>query len=814
MRATPRQVFWIGALMGLGWLAGGIPEARASAAPDHPGGAASRIRLAEAYGRRPLAFEENRGQTDGRVRFLARGDGYGLFLTSTEAVLVLRGSGPARVLRLRWQGASPTPGLSGSAELPGRSHYLRGSDSSRWRTEIPSFERVWYRDVYPGIDLVFYGSQRQLEHDFVLAPGADPRAIRLAVEGADRVEIDPAGDLVLALEDREVRLKKPVAYQEVGAERREVRSGYRLLPAADGSLRVGFEVGRYDPAQSLVIDPILAYSTYLGGSNNDQGVAIAADAAGNAYVTGLTESPDFPLANALSTTLTGAEAFVTKLDPSGALVFSTYLGGSRSETGAGIAVDAATNVYVTGITSSLDFPLVNPLPVPIDQLQGDVFVAKLAPGGSALVYSTRLGGSGSEFGSAIAVDPQGHAYVTGWTNSSDFPTVHPLSLARGSADAFVAKLHPSGSSLVYSTYLGGTGGDLGDSVAVDGAGRAYITGITYSTDFPTVHAIQGPARYSNAFVASLHPSGTALVYSTYLGGNGDDWGTDIAVDPAGNAYIAGNTNSEDFPTLHAARSFLKGGHDLFAVKLSPAGSLAYSTYLGGDWLDSAGGIAVDAAGNAYLTGVSETTQDPLDSFDILFVKLHSSGAMIVDSLLIGSENGFEEGRDIALDSFGNAYLTGITDAGDFPIVNAMQPAYGGSLDAFVIKLASNRPPDCSAAFASPARLWPPNGNLVPVSIRGVTNPDGDPVTLAVTAVRQDEPLTRRGSPDATGLGSATARLRASRQGGRDGRVYHLAFEANDGQGGTCTGRVTVCVPHDQRPGAACGDGGPIFDSAR
>jgi beta-propeller repeat-containing protein len=780
------------------------------------------------FGRRPLAFEENRGQTDARVKLLARGDGYGLFLTSYEAVLALKDGPP---LRLRWEGARPAPRVSGERELPARSHYFLGNDPARWRTEIPSYEKARYQGLYPGIDLVFYGNPRQLEYDFEVAPGADPGKVRLAVEGADRVEIDPAGDLVLHLRGGEVRLRKPVSYQEIAGARREVASRWRHL----GGGRLGFDLGAYDPARPLVIDPVLAFSTYLGGRDTDAAFGLALDPAGFVYVAGFTLSPDFPVTRPLGPPR-NTVAYVAKLTPDGALVYSTYLGAS-SDAGFlvafGIALDPAGNIYLTGAAGGPGIPLVNPLPPALrGDGQSDIFVAKLDPGGSTLLYSTTLGGSSQEDGRSIAVDAQGYAYLTGTSYSTDFPVVAPpLPPSASSAGAaFLVKLHPSGSSLVYSTLLRGSGTE----VATDPGGNVYIAGHTNGPGLPVVNAWQpSPLGGDDGFVGKLTPSGSP-VYLTYLGGSRSDQAWSVAADTVGNAYVTGYTDSLDFPLLHPFQSEFKLSFEAFVTKLSPTGSPVYSTYLGGSAMDWGQAIAVDRTGSAYVTGWTDSLdfplKDPVDAeckpviggnhcdVDAFVAKLSPQGSELVYSTYLGgsvSASGgpsLEEGWGIAADARGNAYVAGFTYSLDFPTVHALQPVFGGGGDdAFIARISTNRPPDCAAAFASPASLWPPNGQLVPISIRGVTDPDGDPIAITVTGVRQDEPLSGR-SPDASGIGTPAVQLRADRAGGGDGRVYHLSFTATDPQGASCTGTVTVCVPHDQGHGGTCGDGGGLFSS--
>src|SRR5216117_1725182 len=600
-----------------------------------PAAAATDLRVSESYGKLPLQFEGNRGQTHKDVRFLSRGPGYGLYLTAGEAVLVLSKpsadakrdarstgvQGKSVALRMSLVGAASKPQVTGLEELPGKANYFIGKDRSKWRTNVPTYAKVRYENVYPGIDLVYYGNQRQLEYDFVVAPGADPKKIVLGFKGADRLEIDAQGELVLHAAGADLRQHKPIIYQQVDGVRRDIAGGY----VRKGANRVGFQVAAYDTTRPLVIDPIvLSYSTYLGGSGVDSGGGIAVDADGNAYVAGRTGSPNFPtVAGAFQPTGgSTTDAFVAKLNPAGsALVYSTYLGGSGFDSGAGIVVDAAGNAYVTGSTASTDFPTTagafqtafagsGPFGF------GDAFVTKLDPTGSALVYSTYLGGSGDDLGSGIAVDAAGNAYVAGGA-STNFPTTagaFQTTFASTSAinfDVFVTKLNPTGSAPVYSTYIGGSGGDSGTGIAVDSAGNAYVTGGTNSANFPTTAGafqttfVNAFDTDTDAFVTKLDSTGSTLVYSTYLGGSSTESGAGIAVDASGSAYVTGRTESFDFPTTPGAfqPAAANSLSDAFVTKFDPAGSaLVYSTRLSGSANDVGSGIAVDAAGNAWVTG--------------------------------------------------------------------------------------------------------------------------------------------------------------------------------------------------------------------
>src|SRR6202521_1982121 len=444
----------------------------------------AQARILDSYGKLPLSFEANHGQTDSRVKFLSRTGGYSLFLTGDEAVLTLSGSkanthkakiaGTARtlqsdmaapksvgMLRMKLCNANPAARVTGVDELAGTSNYFIGNDPTKWRTNVPTYAKVKYEGIYSGIDLVYYGNQRQLEYDFIVAPGADPRRIAFDIRGAKRIRQDRRGDLVFKMGDGEIRWHKPVVYQEKDGARQLVAARYAIT----NRNRVGFEVAEYDARRPLYIDPVtdpLIYSTYLGGNLNDTGFGIAVDGVGNAYVTGITYSSNFPTMDPLQPANDGGgDAFVSKIAPSGsALVYSTYIGGSGYDLGYGIAVDSAGNAYVTGVTGSTNFPTMNPLQPAFGGGNDDAFVAKLNPSGSALVYSTYLGGSGDDFAGGIAVDSAGNAYLEGRTTSTNFPTMNPLQATNGGgADAFVVKLNSAGSALVYSTYLGGSGAE-------------------------------------------------------------------------------------------------------------------------------------------------------------------------------------------------------------------------------------------------------------------------------------------------------------------------------------------------------------------
>jgi hypothetical protein len=648
----------------------GAPRAP-SPSPDHSATlvAGHDVRIVNRFDRLPLAFEANQGQTDASVRYLSRGPGYALFLTPTEAVLRLRGDKQLdAVLRMSVVGGDATAPMAAEAPQPGRSGYFHGRDPARWVTQAAHYGRVRQTGVYPGIDLVYYGQQRQLEYDFVVAPGHDPGRIVMAFAGARTRHVDAAGNLVLATAVGDVVQQRPRVYQMRQGRRVAVAGGYRLL--ADN--RVGFRLGAYDRGQPLVIDPVLAYSGTLGGASNDWLRGIAIDRAGNAYVAGETQSADFPVTGT-QVKPGGNDIFVSKLNPAGtALYYSNYIGGTSADGAYAIAVDAAGSAYVTGETWSNDFPLLGAVQTTY-KFYSDAFVLKLGPTGT-LAYSTYLGGDGYDGGRGIAVNASGQAYVVGETESSNFPTKLPRQPANGGsgyADVFVTKLATNG-TLLFSTYHGGSVDDIGTAIALDPSGNAYITGSTDSSNFPVLGAKQ-PARAwpPDAFVSKFRVSDGALLYSTYLGGDAEDRGNGIAVDRNGSAYVVGETGSNDFPVQNARQPAPASvtSDEAFVTRYAPAGNaFNFSTYLGGTSGDIAYAVALDPAGNAYLTGHTNSNNFPVsaalqrtsggDGYDAFLSKISATGAVLAYSSYLGNATGREFGRSIAVDRRGHAFLGG------------------------------------------------------------------------------------------------------------------------------------------------------------
>jgi hypothetical protein len=692
------------------------------------------------YAALPIRFEPNVGQAPVSMEYLARAGNFSLGLSKDGALLRLvqgrrndvdagrRASAAASLsatdgsvqLRLSWVRALPRPTLQPERKQGSVSNYFIGNDPSRWRRNLANYGAVRYEEIYRGVDWVVYGNPQQLEYDLVVAPHADPQQITLKIEGAEQLSLDGNGDLLIKSKSQTLRQRKPVSYQ-TGSNGDRVMVGvhYVLDEKHD---EVTLALADYDRNHQLVIDPVLAYSTYAGGSADDYAEAIAVDGSSNAYIAGYTASSNFPTASAEQSKNAGGsatdsvcacDAFISKLSADGGtLVYSTYLGGTQDDYAQAIAVDNDGNAYVAGYTGSTDFPTAD-----AEQSSNaggaDAFVVKLSADGSKLVYSTYLGGTQADIAQGIAVDSKGSAYVTGYTTSTNFPTapttstlplLPPTSNAEqtanaGGYDAFVAKFSADGGTLTYSTYLGGSGDDYGYAIAVDSAGSCYVTGDTTSTDFPTVKPEQRANQDNyDSFVAKFDAAGTALTYSTYLGGRENDHARAIAVDSGGSAYVGGSTVSTDFPTSSPEQGVNAGDYDGFLSKLSADGSkLVYSTYLGGSGDDYVSAIALDSAGNVYATGYTASgdfpTVSPLQQayagglYDAFVTELTADGAALAYSSYVGGSKD-DYGTAVAVDRSGNIYLAGYTTSTDFPTVRPEQSTNAGGNDAFVMKVVS------------------------------------------------------------------------------------------------------------------------------
>ncbi|HEX2272943.1 MAG TPA: SBBP repeat-containing protein [Acidimicrobiales bacterium] len=658
----------------------------------------------------PVSFHPNVGQADESADFVARGRGYTLTLGSARAVL----STAQGTVGMDVVGADPAVRGEGVNRLPGQVNYLNGPDPAGWHRHLPSYARVRYSEVYPGVELAFHGDQGELEYDFVVAPGVDPGAIRLRFSGIEGLTVDDAGDLVLHTTRGDLRQGAPRLYQDVGAERRPVAGRFAL-----NGHEVGFAVGDYDRTRPLVVDPTIVSSTFLGGAGEDFGISVAVDSAGYAYIAGATTSPDFPTTpGAHDTSHNGdQDGFVTKLAPDGStVIYSTFLGGAALDDADTVAVGGRGDAYVRGVTVSPDFPTT---PGAFDRTFNggfDAWVARLSADGSSLRYSTFLGGSNFDSGSGIAVDRTGAAYVGGITGSPEFPTTPgaydrtfegvggplPPPVAFGDFDGYLIKLVPDGSRLEYSTFFGGSSIEAGFELAVDARGEAYVAGITLSPDFPTTARAfdRTLGGFADGFVTKFNRDGSALVYSTLVGGSGLEGVLGLAVDLRGSAYVTGGTPSPDFPTT--AGSFdttFNGGGDAFVTKLTRDGSgLEYSSFLGGSATDGGNGIAVDVLGRATVTGGTRSSDFPTTAgafdttpngdIDAFLSTLAPNGSQLVSSTYLGG-TGFDSGLGVAVDRRGAASVTGETDSTDFPTTpGAFDRTLNGELDAFLVKASS------------------------------------------------------------------------------------------------------------------------------
>ncbi len=740
-----------------------ISPGGSAAAISRPANPSLETGMREAYLRLPLSFEANQGQWNEQVRFISRGSGYTLFLTPTEMTLTLargHGSGvrdrrrtlgegptadhrplPPSVLQMMLVGANPSAKVEGLDELPGKSNYLIGNDPTKWRMGITTHARVRYENVYPGVDLVYYGNQRQLEYDFIVAPEADPNCIQLKFSGEQEIEIAPGGDLIVRDRHGFIRQHKPAIYQQSEGVKKSVSGGYVLLSPN----RVGFEVEEYDRNLPLIIDPTLSYFTYFGGAGNDRGLSLAVDSTGNTFITGDTAALDFPTTpgSFQNSNRGGKDAFVAKLNPSGtALLYSTYLGGNADDTGTGSDVDSNGSAYVTGFTASTDFPVANAFQVtPRGGI--DAFVARLSPTGQSLAFSTYLGGNGDDAAMALSLDGTGAAYVVGGTASTNFPItgVAYQPVNRGQVDGFLTVIDASGIPRE-STYLGGSANDQIFALALDGSGTVFLTGQTASTDFPTsTGAFRTSLRGSNdAFVCAIElTSSTAATpsydldindggsrvaassfkFGTYLGGVSDDAGTGIVLDGAGNVYVAGFTFSPDFPTTTGSfQPLIRGGQDGFISKLRGPATLLASTYLGGSNDDLCERIAIiPPNGPVVVVGDTRSTDFPriggasgntkLGSDSGIFAAVLNSSRLTANATLIVDGPGFESGASAAIVSLNNATsvrISGVAQSPGLGTPGTLFPSNQGGNDAFVLNWNVNDVPSGPESFVFPSLL--------------------------------------------------------------------------------------------------------------
>ncbi len=585
--------------------------------------------------------------------------------------------------------------LVGEGLLDHTSNYFLGDDPSRWQSNVPNFETIVYRGIYPGINLRYYENTGQMEYDFIVSPGGDPSRIQIRYDGVEAVAVNEQGELEVTTAWGTVTERRPYLYQEVDGATREVAGRYLLL----NENSFGFEIsGNYDPNLPLVIDPVLIYSSYLGGSSGDYGWEIELDESRDMYMTGQTFSADFPMQMPLQGVNAGnCDIYITKMALDGTLLYSTYFGGSLREETPQLALDDAGCAYVVGRTFSPDLPTYAAYD-PTLYGNSDLFVLKLNSTGDALVFSTYLGGEEDDYAADIDVDPNHNAYVTSTTTSPDFPVVNPfqVSPSEGTDDLTLTKFSVAGDMLEYSTYLGGIQDDCCMGMAVDDAGCAYLVGFTYSRNFPLENAFDSSITGCDAFLTKFMPAGNAVEFSTYLGGSENEWAESVALDNDGNIYLTGGTRSTDFPLVNPFQPDFMGGTtvgiDNFVCKFNPAASaLVYSTYLGGTDDDFNEKITVDKYGMAFVTGYTYSVDYPLadpiygtlnGGTDISVTAFSQDGTYLVFSTFLGGSGG-EEGEDIAIDDLRNLHIAGYTGSGDYPLVNPFQSIKKGTYDAIV-----------------------------------------------------------------------------------------------------------------------------------
>ena len=656
-------------------------------------------------------FTENRGQIENfGVRFIYAGSSCSIGFVESGYIIELTGrDNLTDVVKVQYTGANQVMPI-GQEELAHQRNYFRGNDPSKWQTGVPSYQKVIYEDLYDGIDLVFYTTEQGVKYDFVVSPGADPEQICWSYKGADEVYIDVEEKLHIITSVGELVEEVPFSYQIDDGKSIPVISHYRIVDK-----KAGFKIGNYDSSLTLVIDPLL-YSTYVAGDRAEEARGIKLDSKGNVYVTGYSRSDDFPTTSGCfddshSEDGNKPDVFVCKLNSDGTdLIFSTFVGGDNWDEAMSIELDADNNIYVCGYTLSSDFPTT--ADCFDDSLNGsrDAFAFKLNPDGSDLIYSTHIGGEGTDVGSDIALDSENNTYIVGYTYSSDFPTSPDCyDDSQNETDGFISKLKYDGTSIMYSTFIGGSDTDYIHSIALDAENNVYITGQTHSSDFPTTLGCYDDAYHtdSDVFVCKVSLDGNEeedMQYSTFIGGDEQESGHSIALDAENNSYVVGQTSSFDFPTTPGCYDdAYNSSGDIFLCKVNPEGSnLVYSTYIGGDKEDAGEELILNSDNDVYLTGYTESPDFPTtwgsfdesynDGYEAFITKVNWNGSDILYSTFIGG-GGWDYGKGIVIDSNENAYITGRTYSSDFPTTSGVyDDSYNASADLFVSKLHLTTPP--------------------------------------------------------------------------------------------------------------------------
>ena len=651
----------------------------------------------------PFYFIPNHGQIDSKVKYYLIHNRDTVYLTEDEVVYSVKD----QILRLKFIDSNHDVNLKGREEDVSRINYYTGNNPGKWRTGIPVYKKVVYEDLYDGIDLIYKGSDDRLKYEFVVRPGADYKKIQLAWSDKANLRIDDGGNLVIDGPYGGIKEERPYIYQDIDGKRVEIEGRFKIEGKGDKNNILNFEVEKYDVASPLIIDPFLQFSSYLGGSDIEEGFGIVVDASGSIYIAGYTKSTDFPTENPFKDINSGEEdVFISRFAPDGEtykLSYSTFLGGTKSEECQGIAVDASGNIYITGFTSSIDFPTAgNPYQSTKIGEEDDVFYTRLSSDGQ-LSASTYIGGTKKDVGNDIAVDASSNVYITGKTESTDFPTSSSAyqKANAGEIDAFILKISGDGKGLLYSTYIGGKHDDKAKAIAITEDGSAYVTGNTFSQNFPIQEAYQDTCGgcktglYTDAFIVRLSSDGDDIIYSTFLGGKNLDYGEDIWIDTEGAIYVTGYTTSANFPVLTPYQNNNRGKEDAFITKFSPAGDkIIYSTFLGGTLNDRGKAFSIDSSGYAYVTGRTASPDFPVlypfqDSNkgedDAFLTMLSPAGNAINFSTFMGGEYS-DQGMAIAIDPDKTLYILGDTLSEDFPTLNPYQGNHSGFGDLFVLKL--------------------------------------------------------------------------------------------------------------------------------
>ncbi|MFC2084795.1 SBBP repeat-containing protein [Bacteroidota bacterium] len=830
----------------------------------------------------PMSFEENVGQVNSEVKFTSRGQGYTISLTELGATITL--SNPNLMLRneahdyllseftsdlfnidftesnvttlkMKLLNNLKPASIKGTDILPTISNYYSGNDPSRWIENVHNFKNVRYEEIYDGIDLIYYGNQGRLEYDFIVSPGSDPDNIRFKIDGTEKIEIDPDGNLLLFVNGGVLKQAKPVIYQIIEGEKIIISGSYLI---ADNN-EISFKVGNYDLEKPLTIDPILLYSSYWGGSNFDLSQSIRVCPDGSAVISGYTKSIDYPNTSGFSKVSSDEDVFVTKIDATGSVIlFSTIFGGSGYDVSSGgMEIDSDGNIYITGGTLSSNFPTTPGAFSRIQRGWNDGFITKLSSEGQ-MVSSTLLGGTGGEGSADLALDENNFVYVTGGSNSRNFPVTSNAfqSTNRGWHNGTISILDQDLSTLIYSTYLGGNSNQGGNSIDVDSEGNFTVVGHTESSNFPLLNPLQdtfrGGVNYGNTtasdgFVTKFNSS-FEMVYSTYLGGYGREIARTLICDNDGNAYVGGLTTSQDFPTKSAFQSTHGGGpysnslwyknHDGFITKISPDGSeMILSTYFGGNGQDYpiTDALALDEFGNLLVVGVTRSTNFPVvspiqenigGSSDAFISVFDNNCENLLFSTYLGGTNS-DHARGCTIDGNNDIYVTGVTEWIDFPgTIIGETSGGGGDIFACKISMSGDITPPVITLNSEPTVLWPPNHKYETINLSdflvAVEDPGNGSLPLdnvVISNVSSDEIDDTDGKGDGETLNDIlisedckSVELRKERDRNGNGRVYTIEVSAMNPSGNIGTAEYKVTVPHDQSGDPAVDDD-PLYEVA-